>query len=281
MSTQPPNLDVVVAYRVYPGVSKTPAIHADDKLRLAEVALASFRAALGDLRFKVYAVLDGCPDAYVALFGRYFSPEEHEVVRRDRVGNGATFDLQIELLLGQQQAEYVYFAEDDYVYRPGGIPAILEFMRAHPDVDFVTAYDHLDLYEHALHAGQRELIRAHGRHHWRTVQTTCLTFMARASALREAAPVFRTFARGNHDASLWLALTKRGVFSPRRLVRALLADRPLARVYAKSWLYTPRQLVLGRRFSLWSPMPSIATHLESRHLAPVVRWQEEFEKYPA
>jgi hypothetical protein len=56
--------DLAVAYRVYPGISKEPAVHADDKLRLAELCLRSFKEALGTLRVKVWALLDGCPPEY-------------------------------------------------------------------------------------------------------------------------------------------------------------------------------------------------------------------------
>src|ERR1700731_1686715 len=58
--------DLVVAYRIYPMFSKLGQglPFGDDKLRLAEVCLRSFRDSLGSLRVKIWAILDGCPQEY-------------------------------------------------------------------------------------------------------------------------------------------------------------------------------------------------------------------------
>jgi len=56
----------------------------------------------------------------------------------DGAGNRATFAKQIEILLEHDDAEVVYFAEDDYFYLPGQFQEMLEFLTAHDDVDFVS-----------------------------------------------------------------------------------------------------------------------------------------------
>ena len=43
------NYDLAVAYRIYPGVSKVPPVFSQDKLKLAEFCLKSFKDSLGDL----------------------------------------------------------------------------------------------------------------------------------------------------------------------------------------------------------------------------------------
>ena len=58
--------DLAVAYRIYPSVSR-PALglpFSDDKYRLSEICLHSFKESLGSLRVKVWAILDGCPPEY-------------------------------------------------------------------------------------------------------------------------------------------------------------------------------------------------------------------------
>ena len=60
--------DLVVAYRIYPRVSKTPPAFAHNKLALSELCLRSYAEALGDLRAKIYVLLDDCPPEYEALF---------------------------------------------------------------------------------------------------------------------------------------------------------------------------------------------------------------------
>ncbi len=145
--------DLAIAYRVYPGISKSPAFYSTDKFALAELGLRSLRLALGDLRTHMYAILDGCPPEYETLVRRYFAPEHTEIVHRRRVGNAATFIEQLDYLLEQQHAEFVYFAEDDYLYRPGTLPCLLAFAEEHRDAHFLAPYDYPDYYQMPLHRG--------------------------------------------------------------------------------------------------------------------------------
>lgn len=55
------NYDLVVAYRVYPGIAKIPPVYANDKLKLVELCFKSFVLSLADLKVKIYVLLDGCP----------------------------------------------------------------------------------------------------------------------------------------------------------------------------------------------------------------------------
>ena len=67
-------------------------------------------------------------------------------MRLPGVGNQATFGKQMDILLQQTDSEFVYFAEDDYVYLPEQFSRMLDFLRAYRDADFVSPYDHLDCY---------------------------------------------------------------------------------------------------------------------------------------
>jgi hypothetical protein len=270
-------VDLAVAYRIYPGVSKTPALHADDKLRLAELCLRSFRSALGDLRVRVWALLDGCPSSFEDLFHRYFDPDHLEIVRLDGIGNQATFLRQTDILLQQQASERVYFAEDDYFYLPGALVGMIDLLDRESDVDFVTPYDHPDFYQLAMHRYRREMRMVEGRH-WQTVGGTPLTFLTSRTVLRKTAPVFRSYGAGNHDASLWFALTKYRVRQPLWLLAALRRDPLAFRLVANAWRYSAWEILFGRRRRLWAPAPSLATHMESCYLAPAVDWRSWFER---
>ena len=270
-------IDLAIAYRIYPGVSKTPIVHAHDKLALSELALASFKRSCSGVSVKIWAILDSCPPEYEQLFRKYFSDEELVIVHCNKAGNGATFSLQIDKLLSQNEAEYVYLAEDDYFYLDNGMKEMIEFMNSHKDVDFITAYDHPDYYEMDFHS-HREHVRAFARHHWRTATSTCLSFLARKSSLKKAERIFRTFEKKNYDTSIWMALTKRGAYNPFTILISLFSSKQLFTSLIKAWLYTPLQLLFGRKYSLWSPMPSLATHLESTGISPVVDWKELQEK---
>lgn len=267
-------LDLAIAYRIYPRVSKRPAAWAHDKFKLSAYCLQTFRQALGSLRIKIWALLDGCPPAYEDLFRRYFSEEELIICKLDGVGNLATFSMQVDLLSNQTEAQLIYFAEDDYVYLPNALVEMVEFARNNDSVDFVTAYDHSGNYDLPL-AGERHWIKPFGARHWRTSTATCLTFLAKREALLSTRALFKTYLRRNEDGSIWMATTQKlGLFNFRVYGRTVV----MFKLWLKAWFWGSRQILFGRARRLWGPLPSLATHLESTCLAPVIDWEAEFHR---
>lgn len=261
--------DLAVAYRVYPGLSRNGFPGVRDKEALFAGCLQSFKGSLGDLRVKIWAILDGCPESYGNRFLAEFS--DLELVKMEKAGNVRTFLEQVSVLCGQTDAETVYLAEDDYVYLPGALERMVKYLETLPDTSFLSAYDHPDAYRYPVSKSRGEF-RVHRGQEWRTVVSTCLTFMARRSALAEVEPLLRTYERGNYDSSIWQSLTKTNarafVLAPWRLASDTLAIR----VIAKAWWFGWRQILLGSRYTLWVPVPSLATHLEPNSLAPGVDW---------
>lgn len=265
--------DLAIAYRIYPKVAKS-AIglpFSEDKLRLSEICLRSLKESLGGLRVKLWVLLDGCPEEYARLFEKYFDAKDLVLLPLPGVGNLATFGKQIDILLDQKESELVYFAEDDYLYLPNQFPQMLDFLRAHKDVHFVTPYDHLDCYTFKIHRHPK-WIRAYGGHHWRTAASTCLTFLTRKETLRQKKMIFKSYCRRNHDCSLWLSLTKKSLFDPLQFFQFVLGEQHFAKIIAKAWLYGWPQILFGRRMRLWTPIPGIATHLDLKGLSPTVDW---------
>jgi hypothetical protein len=266
--------ELAVAYRIYPRVSR-PALDlglGDDKYCLSEACLRSFKDSLGGLRVKIWAILDGCPPAYEALFRKYFDDSQLAVVKLEGVGNQRTFAKQIEMLLDQSDAELVYFAEDDYFYLADQFSSMIEFLRTDPEVDFLSPFDHLDCYHLALHRTPK-WIRTYAGRHWRTASSTCLTFLTRKATLAKYRAVFHSYVHGNFDSSLWLSLTKQRVRNPLFLVRSLLVGSFDWKIIVKAWLYCWRQILLGKKVKLWVPVPGIATHLDAHSLSPGIDWQ--------
>lgn len=268
------NYDLAVAYRIYPGISKTPAIYPQDKLALSEAAFASFVRGCGKLKVKIYVLLDKCPAEYKQIFTKYVSTENLVFYGYPGVGNGATFGEQTRILLGQNDAEHIFFCEDDYFFLDNSMEKMLECQKIMKEPHFLTPYDHLDYYVRGLQDYSSE-IQVVGNLHWRTAATTCMTFLTTKEILRESLDVFLTYTRKNYDASLWSALTKKIVTSP----HSFLADahkNEVSRIYVKAWLYCWRQILFGKKYKLWSPMPSLATHLEKVSLSPGIDWNAEF-----
>jgi hypothetical protein len=267
--------DVAVAYRIYPTLSKPAAALplAMDKYHLSEVCLKSFKESLDGLRVKLWVLLDGCPAEYEQLFRRYCRSDNVTLIALDHAGNLATFRRQIDLLLSQRDADIVYFAEDDYFYLPGQFTSMIRFLRANPDVHFISPYDHPDCYRLDLHHGRKSLKVFEGRH-WRAAGSTCLTFLTTRETLEKTQTAFTSYSRGNHDCSLWLSLTKQSVFSVTKFLRGFVSKDvpPAAPFIAKAWIHGWRQILFGPKWNLWMPIPGIATHLDAAGLSPAVDW---------
>lgn len=265
-------IDLAVAYRIYPGVSKSPAFYPQDKLLLSRMCLRSFAASFGKLKARVWAILDGCPSEYESLFRETLRDCELEVVRTDRVGNLATFAKQIEILTSQTDAEHVYFAEDDYFYLPGSLETMVTFLRNNRDADFVTPYDHPDSYDRPSFI-ERHLVRPDGNRYWRTANSTCLTFLTTRICLQQTEGVFRTYSCGNGDYPVWQALTQRvSLLDPRIHFSSSLRFK----AWLKIWRWGLPNLLSRRPFRLWVPIPTLATHMESSGLAPGMDWHKVF-----
>jgi hypothetical protein len=273
------NFDLAVAYRIYPKVAKTAMglPFSDQKLHLSEICLRSFKQSLGDLRAKVWVLLDGCPPEYGELFRRYFEADNLVFVLLNAVGNRATFAKQIDILLDQGDSDLVYFAEDDYFYLPGQFRGMVDLLGAHPDVGFVSPYDHPDCYRLELHR-QAKHLRLYAGRHWRTASSTCLTFLTRKSTLSRKEGVFRTYCRRNYDCSLWLSLTKSSILNPVKALRFFLQEPRFSKIIAKSWIYGWKQILWGDALKLWVPLPGIATHLDVAALSPGIEWPALMEQ---
>jgi hypothetical protein len=272
------DFDLAVAYRICPKLSGTSRglPGGNDKFSLVRACLQSFVRALGPLRCRIWIVLDGCPAIYADVCRQVFCAQRLTLVETPGIGNRATFDRQVDILIRQRDAEVVYFAEDDYLYQANCFPQMISFLRTQKDCDFLTPYDHPDCYTLDLHHHPKWL-RIFADHHWRSAASTCLTFMTTRTALQQAERQFRTYARGNFDASLWLSLTKPTALNPVRLGRYAFTQRWLAKIVAKAWIYGASQILFQRRRFLWVPIPGFATHLDARAMAPGIDWNSQMQ----
>jgi hypothetical protein len=274
--------DLAVTYRVYPKVSSHhPPVFADDKLKLAEFCLNSFKASLGNLKVKLWALLDNCPPVYEEMFSRLWSPEDLVLMRYPGVGDAATFREQSRLLMEQADAEIVYLAEDDYFYLPNQFPLAVNFLKQNPDAHFVSPYDHPDIYTTELHNLPRETRAAEGKD-WNSCFSTTHTFLTNRRTLQECRGVFlASYGRVSPDLSKWMALTKRRVFNPTAFARWAVTCPFWAGSIFYAWRYCWRQILFGNRYTLWVPHPSIATHMVAGMEAPGIDWQKEFDRHPS
>ena len=270
----PKKFDLAVCYRIYPGVSRDPIFGFKDKLALTQLNLETFKEGTGDLKIKLWVLLDNCPPTYAELVKSIFPGTPVELIPLGGIGNGPTFIRQIEILSAQTDADLVYFAEDDYLYLPRSLERTVNFMHRHPEADFATPYDHADFHSKYVHRFRgTEFFEDNCR--WRTVASTCLTFMARRDAVAESAAAFKTYSK-NPDLAIWMALTKKRVCNPWSWIRSLGDGLYFPAAHALAWRYTWQQILFGKRRTLWSPEPALITHMENSGLAPGIDWGNIF-----
>ena len=259
-------------------MSRTPPpVFADSKYNLSDLCLRSFKASLDGLRVKMWVILDNCPKEYEDLFTSLWPGDDLVFVRCPGIGNAATFGRQIEILANQNDAEFVYLAEDDFFYLPGCFHLMLDLIRNNADVDFCSPYDHPDFYNHSFHR-HRMRIKAEQGHVWKTANGTVCTFLTRRSTLERTRSTLQSYARKNSDAGMWLSLTKQHVLNPYDLLTQPFIYPYRGWSLACAWYFNWRQILFGQRYSLWIPVPSLATHMVAALLAPYVDWKQEFRR---
>lgn len=212
-----------------------------DKLNCLRSFLLAFRHVAP--RAAVVFLNDGpVPEEREGLMRRFGS-----VILLPGIGNSPSFRRCVASALALNDGELAYFAEDDYLYVESAFARMLDVFDTIPRADYVTLFDHKDRYTRRDDArgGYSRLFVAAGQH-WRTVESTCMTFGARVRRLRSDA---------------WVL--KLGTV-PRRRPKDRLMWRLLQGQHLFTWKY-PKRMLLG-------PVPSLATHMDTAGLAPLVDW---------
>ena len=243
---------------------------------MVQLNLESLREAVGGLHIKLWVLLDNCPPAYGELVRSVFPDTEMELISLGGEGNWATFSRQIDILSAQQDADLVYFSEDDYLHLPGALEHAVAFFKKHPEADALTLADHADYHRRYVDRIRTPRLTAAG-HEWRTVVSTALTFMMRRETLLKTGNVLKTFGKGNSDLGLWMALTKLRVFNPWCLIRGFEDGKFIPGSQVLAWWHAWRYILFEKRITLWSPTPTLATHLEKRSAATSADWEKLFK----
>ncbi len=298
------NFDVTIALRTYTGPKHTNSrpIFNNNKYKLLDVCLKSLKNCLGSLRIKIFAILDNCPPKWEELFNNYFDKNELEVLHLEKAGDIGSIEVAMNILINQNFSEIVYMAEDDYLYLPNQFEKMVKFLKKNiSEVDFITPYDHLDHYTLPLHNYQSKIKLFAGKH-WRTVATTCNTYLTSKRTIVKLKDlflksyssnkiftnvllkkknylnhIFRDFLPKSEDADVWLSLTKMKIYNIFRILKYRYHNPRLFGIYFRTWRYNWKQVLFGKKWTLWCPIPSIATHMEKTCLAPAIDWNFFFE----
>ena len=174
----------------------------------------------------------------------------------DVSGNCSSYLEALNLGLNKSNGrDVILMAEDDYLWLPESLDLMLEAFAMIPEADYVTPYDHPVRYDPNFSGGSdlphwcSRIYCTNGRH-FRSQESTCMTFMVRARILNEDKPVHWKYVD-----------TTKKCPNDRELFRSLqhLGDKKHCR---------------GNRRLLLGPVPSLATHVHLPYLAPVVNWEQ-------
>jgi hypothetical protein len=234
---------VLAIYRTYDGENAKARLPYYSKLLAFQSFLLSWRQ-LPSRRLIIAINGPSMPAELLRLYERYADDVRHIA----EPGNKHTYRIALDWVDEAERGDLIYLAEDDYLYQTSAFPQLVTAAERFPDVDYFTLYDHLDRYTRAddAHLGRREFIRIAGDRHWRVAESTCSTYAARASTLKRDRRVLQA-----------LCYTGR--------IRDRLGWRITQGIGWWWWKLPKRHLV--------SPMPSLATHMESEMVAPNVDWR--------
>jgi len=212
------------------------------KLECLRTYVASAEAFSGDLEFVTLA--DGPSDEARLDLAGTLGP----VRRLPGLGNGKASRFAYRVGAENHGQETVLFLEDDYLLRPECFAALDHAAEVLEDVDYLTPYEHPDRYRRTDDWRlQRQRVWFDGQRHWRSVESTPSTFLARVDRLRHDLPVH---------------------------LGACLTPTPQGRIRWRTLTQVPGVHRGWGRAVLASPMPSLAVHVELEQVSPLMSFEE-------
>ncbi len=147
------------------------------------------------------------------------------------------------------KSDILYFLEDDYLHLSGAMGVLQEGIGK---ADYVSLYDHPDKYQEDLNpyveaGGEWSKVLSGSRCHWKTSNSTTMTFGVMHATLLEDLPVWQQFCEGGFPDDFGAFQHLQGI---------------------GSW----ENVLFGKRRRLVTPLPSFSTHIETEFLAPGKDW---------
>lgn len=175
------------------------------------------------------------------------------IIKMNSLGNSGSFWHVFKDALKLPKRDWVYFVEDDYIHTLDSIKKLQECTERIKDADYITLFDHpvryVDDYHYGLDLPHRNNeIYISQTHHWRTQESTTMTFASKVETLQEDSLIFDKYVR------------KLDVPEDRELFKRLQGLVG----YEKG---SPLRTLVG-------PIPSLATHCHIPWMAPIIEWED-------
>jgi hypothetical protein len=135
---------------------------------------------------------------------------------------------------GLRSNDVVYFLENDYLHQCGWVSKVLELFDSDLKFDYAALYDHPDKYLYEMYSDLTSKVLFSPNHHWRTVPSSCGSFLVQYSTLQEDYDILEL---GMPDFYFFKALAE------------------------------------SRRRVLLTPIPGLSTHCMAGYMSPCVDWE--------
>jgi hypothetical protein len=189
-------------------------------------------------------VYDGDEACYRNNFiSNYFDISNYKNIIFIKAGSGnASGEAVMNIIKGNSDIaddDLVYTLENDYLHRHGWLEKIEELYSSKNFFHYVTMYDHPDKYQHTTCYVKRydnlvSTVYLTESHHWRTMRSTCFSFITKARYFKE------------------------DIFYFKRLRDVFIM--PFLKMFK------------GR--ILVSAIPALSTHCMNQYMAPLVDWSK-------
>lgn len=196
--------------------------------------------------YDIYVIADNvCDETYNFILQYVVSSN----VFRTTLSNAGAFMYAVEFAINKfNDAEKVYFAEDDYIY-VNNAPIIIE--EGLNVGEYSSGYDHPDKYinysdgganPYITEGGENTKVKITKNRHWKITNSCCMTFATKVITLKQDLQIYKKWCSGTHpyDFQMFLDLKK-------------LHNRNVV-----------------------SCIPSVSTHGETKYLAPFIDWEKEY-----
>lgn len=177
-----------------------------------------------------------------------------KIIRLNFKSNTRSYQYVLDLALRESNLEDICFlVEDDYLFIENAVKVLYEaYLNLCPD--YLTPYDHPVRYDYNFSLGSdlphwENRIFLSSNYHFRSQESTCMTFMTSAKILIEDKEIHKYFSSLNRKCP-----NDRELFRSLQNLNHLNDSRP-------------KRLLLG-------PIPSIATHSHKDYLAPCINWDK-------
>jgi hypothetical protein len=153
--------------------------------------------------------------------------------KADQISFWETWKIAKETLIGEK--DLIYFLENDYLHVENWVEKIISLFSSYEGLCYVSLYDHNDKYFPQHIDDSISKIYTTSDHHWRTITSTCGSFVVNKNIFEEDYTENTTIA-GDHNKFVFLAQTK-------------------------------------NRFVM-TPIPGLSTHCMNGLMSPTIDWEQ-------